>query len=44
MKEFKFTHKQEIWLVLIIKAYDYDLAVVNIEKCGIDINDFEYTP
>ena len=44
MKEFKFTHKQETWLDLIIKAYDYDLAVINIEKCGIDINDFEYNP
>ncbi len=42
MKEFKFTHKEETWLDLTIKAYDYNLAVINIEKCGININDFDY--
>ena len=44
MKEFKFTHKEETWLDLTIKAYDYNLAVINIEKCGININDFDYNP
>lgn len=42
MKEFKFTHKEETWLDLTIQAYDYNLAVINIEKCGININDFDY--
>ena len=42
--EFKFTHKEETWLDLTIQAYDYDLAVINIEKCGININDFDYKP
>ena len=44
MKEFKFRHKQEIWLMLTIKAYDYDLAVINIEKCGINIKDYDFIP
>ena len=44
MKEFKFTHKEETWLDLTIQAYDYNLAVINIEKCGININDFDYKP
>lgn len=42
MKEFRFTHKEETWLTLTIRAYDYDLAVINIEKCGINISDYNY--
>lgn len=42
MEEFKFRHKEETWLILTIKAYDYNLAVINIEKCGINIQDYDY--
>jgi hypothetical protein len=44
MKDFKFRHKEEIWLTITIKAYDYNLAVINIEKCNINIKDYEYIP
>jgi hypothetical protein len=44
MKKFTFRHKEETWLTLTIKAYDYDLAVINIEKTGINISDYDYLP
>lgn len=40
MKSFEFKHKHETWLTITIKAYDYDLAVINIEKTGINIQDY----
>jgi hypothetical protein len=42
IKDFKFFHKKELWLTIIIKAYDYNLAVITMEKCGINIKDYEY--
>lgn len=42
MEDFKFRHKKETWLTINIKAYDYNLAVINIEKCGISIKDYDY--
>lgn len=42
MKKFQFKHKQETWLILTISAYDYNLAVINIEKCGINIIDYDF--
>ena len=44
MKKFTFRHKEETWLTLTIDAYDYNLAVINIEKCGILIKDYDYEP
>ena len=44
MKKFTFRHKEETWLTITIEAYDYDLAVINIEKCGISIKDYDYKP
>jgi hypothetical protein len=42
MKKFTFRHKEETWLTLTIEAYD--LAVINIEKTGINISDYDYLP
>ena len=42
MKSFEFEHKDEMWLTIIIKEYDYDLAVINIEKTGINIADYKF--
>jgi hypothetical protein len=44
MKRFTFRHKEETWLTITIEAYDYNLAVINIEKCGIDIKHYNYEP
>ena len=42
MKSFEFKHKEETWLTISIKAYDYNLAVINIEKTGINIKDYNF--
>ena len=42
MIDFKFVHKKEKWLYLTIKAYDFNLALINIKKCDIDINEYNY--
>lgn len=42
MRKFRFRHKQETWLELTIEAYDYNLAVINIEKCSINIDDYDF--
>ena len=44
MKKFTFRHKQETWLTITIEAYDYNLAIINIEKCGISIKYYDYEP
>jgi hypothetical protein len=42
MNKYSFRHKQETWLIITIAAYDYELAVINIEKCKIDIQDYDF--
>jgi hypothetical protein len=44
MERFTFRHKEETWLTITIEAYDYNLAVINIEKCRIDIKHYNYEP